>query len=302
MRSEGTTTAKTATRIRGVEIHPLPADRRLAIGAARTGHRRTPLHYLVTADVTTARRIMAMSPDTFSLTAFIAVSVARAAAEHPTVHAYRDWRGRLVTHHHVDVMVPVQTQTEPGHRIVPHVVTDADLGDVVEVSTQLLSTNDSPAYGIERLCDRLPGLTRVPGLLRAMYTVQDRSVRLRQRTGTVAVTTTGMRNVGETFGIAMPALMPLQVTVGSVCSAPHRTSNIIEQHEILNLTLTFDHYVVEETEAAAFATRLCDTIEHAEALQAHIAKKRPSQPPVPAPAPEPAPEPETTSPIPRPAQ
>jgi hypothetical protein len=284
MRSADT---RTPTRIRGIEIRPLPADRRLAIGAERAGRRRTPLHYLMTADVTTARRIMAMSPDTLSLTAFIAVSVARAAAENPTVHAYRDWRGRLVTHHHVDVMVPVEAQTAPGHRVVPHVVADADLRGVAEVSTELLSAKGHPTTGIERLLERHPALTRVPGLLRAMYTVQDRSVRLRQRTGTVAVTTTAMRDVGKAFGIATPALMPLRVMIGSVCSAPHRTSNHIEQHEILNLTITFDHEVVDEDQAAEFATRLYDAIEHAEALQAHIAKKRPPQLPAPAPVPEP---------------
>jgi hypothetical protein len=39
------------------------------------------------------------------MTAFLAASVARAAAGHPEVHAYRDWRGRLVTHQFADVSI-----------------------------------------------------------------------------------------------------------------------------------------------------------------------------------------------------
>jgi pyruvate/2-oxoglutarate dehydrogenase complex dihydrolipoamide acyltransferase (E2) component len=268
-------------RVRGVEIRPLLAARRMAIGAERAGRRRTALHYLMTADVTAARRLMAMSPGTLSLTGFIAVSVARAAAEYPAVHAYRDWRGRLVTHHHVDVMVPVEAETEQGPRVLPYVVADADLRDVAEVSTELLNAKAAPVAGVEQLFERRPGLTRVPGLLRAMYTVQDRSVRLRQRIGTVAITSTGMRDVGETFGVATSGLMPLRVMIGSVCAAPHQTGNLIERHEILNLTITFDGDIVGPGEAAVFATRLCHTIEHAAALEAQFSKEIPAQQAVP---------------------
>jgi pyruvate/2-oxoglutarate dehydrogenase complex dihydrolipoamide acyltransferase (E2) component len=227
------------------------------------------MHYLMTVDVTAARRLMAMAPETLSLTGFVTVSVARAVAAHPVVHAYRDWRGRLVTHRYVDVMVPIEARTERGPRVVPHVVADADLRDVAEVSTELLSTEDSPSTGAEQLFGDLPGLTRIPGLIRAVYAVRDRSVRLRRRSGTVAVTTTGMRDIGETFGVPEPALMPLQVVIGSLSACPHQTGNLIERHEILNLTLSFDHDLVGGAEAAEFATGLCSTIERAEVLQAY---------------------------------
>jgi pyruvate/2-oxoglutarate dehydrogenase complex dihydrolipoamide acyltransferase (E2) component len=265
--TDSPTGSPTPQRIRGVEVSPLPTARRLAIAAERAGRRRSALHYLMTADVTAARRLMAMAPDTLSLTGFLTASVARAAAEHPLVHAYRDWRGRLVTHRHVDVVVPVETPTEQGPRVVPRVVADADRLDVAELCKQLASANAaSPAPGIERLLDARPGLARVPGLLRAVFAAQDRSIRLRRRIGTVAVVSSGMSDVGEVFGIAAPALMPLQVMVGSICAAPHQTGNIIERHDILNLTLTFDHGVVDEREAAAFAKRLCGAIGSAEVL------------------------------------
>lgn len=270
MRSEDppTTPHSPATsRVRGVEVGPLPAGRRLAIAAERAGRRRSALHYLMTADITAAHRLMAMAPDTLSLTGFLTASVARAAAEHPMVHAYRDWRGRLVRHRHVNIMVPIETPTERGHRFVPHVVADADRLDVAEICTQLMSAKgSSPATGIERLVEDRPGLVRIPGLLRAVFAAQDRSVRVRRRIGTVAVISAGLSDAGEVFGIAAPALMPLQVMIGSVCAAPHQTGNIIERHDILNLTLTFDHGVVDEHEAAAFATRLCGAIERAEVL------------------------------------
>jgi pyruvate/2-oxoglutarate dehydrogenase complex dihydrolipoamide acyltransferase (E2) component len=222
------------------------------------------MHYLLTADVTAARRLMAMSPRTLSLTGFVAVAVARAAAEIPVVHSYRDWRGRLVSHRHVDVLVPIETQTEHGPRTVPHIVPNADTRDVAEVSKELLAAKETPAPGI---LEGLPRLAGIPGLVRAAYTALDRSVRLRQQIGTVMVATTGLRDIGEGFGVAAPSLMPLQVVIGSMCPQPHQTGNHIEQHEMLNLTLTFDGAIVGNSQASHFAMRLCAAIEHADALQ-----------------------------------
>ena len=246
---------------RGIEVRPLPTARRLAIGADRAGRHRSTMHYLMRADVTAARRLMAMSPETLSLTGFVTASVARVAAEHPTVHAYRDWRGRLIVHRHVDVMVPVQAERES--RTVPHVVRDADQRDVTRTSTELLAAESASTAGV---FERFPLLARTPGLVRTVYTVLDRSVRLRQRMGTVMVTTTGMHDIGEAFGVPASTLMPLHVVIGSVSGCPHQAGNVIERHDILNLTLVFDHGLVGEAEAARFATRLCSAIEHAEVL------------------------------------
>ena len=56
-----------------------------------------PMAGLVDVDVTKANRLLAAHEPPSSLTAFVVASVARAAAAHPDVHAYRNWRGQLVT-------------------------------------------------------------------------------------------------------------------------------------------------------------------------------------------------------------
>lgn len=253
---------------RGIDVRPFPKAGGPTIAAAGTGRHRSALHYLLTADVTAARRLMAMSPETLSLTGFIAVSVARAAAETPIVHAYRDWRGRLVTHRHVDVMVPIESGTGDELRVVPHVVRNADTRPIAEVSRELLAVRDRPPTGTHGGLHRLTG---VPGFTRAASTVTDRSIRSRQRHGTVQIDTTGMRDVGEVFGIAAPTLMPLHVMIGSIRPEQHQTSHVIERREVLNLTLTFDRGIVASSQAARFTSRLCFAIEHAEALQSYVA-------------------------------
>jgi pyruvate/2-oxoglutarate dehydrogenase complex dihydrolipoamide acyltransferase (E2) component len=100
-----------AARDPGVDTRPFPANRRLVTTAVRAGRRIVPMHGLLEVDVTQARQLLAGREPPLSLTAFVVASVARAAAAHPGVHAYRDWRGRLVQHRHVDVPTLIEVPT-----------------------------------------------------------------------------------------------------------------------------------------------------------------------------------------------
>ena len=55
------------------------------------------------------------------MTAFVVASVARAAVAHPEVHAYRNWRGRPVTHQYVDEATMVEISTPQGPFAILHV-------------------------------------------------------------------------------------------------------------------------------------------------------------------------------------
>ena len=103
-----------AERPRRVEVQPFPSNRRLVTAGLRAGRRMVPMYGLVDVDVTKANRLLASHHPPSSLTAFVVASVARAAAAHPQVHAYRNWRGQLVTHHHVDVVTMVEIPTPQG--------------------------------------------------------------------------------------------------------------------------------------------------------------------------------------------
>jgi hypothetical protein len=241
-------------------------------GAERAGRRRSPFHFLITVDVTVARSMMAMAPEASSFTTFIAATVARTAAEDPDIHAYRDWSGRLVTHSHVDVVIPLRIPTEKGYRLVPHVMHDTDIREVPDLTQELKAAYDAgEGTGLAGLLDRFSWTMRIPGLLRGTYAVMDRTPSLRRHIGTVLVTTVGMPGVGEAFGIGAPSLMPLQVVIGNITKRRHTMGNLIGEHEVVNLTVTVDHSVIDVAAAARFAARLSTAIEHAEVLPHHAA-------------------------------
>src|SRR5262245_44072000 len=85
-----------AARPRRADVRAFPSSRHLVTAALRAGRRKAPMQGLIDLDVTEANRILANHDPPATLTAFIVASVARAAAAHPDVHAYRNWRGQLV--------------------------------------------------------------------------------------------------------------------------------------------------------------------------------------------------------------
>jgi len=253
-----------------VEVRPFPSDRRLVTAAMRAGRRIAPMHGLVDLDVTEARRLLAAHEPPLSFTAFVIACVARAAAAHPEVHAYRNWRGQLVLHHHVDVATLVEIATPEGPFALAHAVRDADIRDVADLTAELHRVKADPGTSASgRLLQRFgPFAARVPGFVPVMYAVMSRSVRARQKTGTVAVTAVGMFAGGGGFGIAPPTLVSLGVVVGGVGARPRAVDGRVEIRDVVDLTVTIDHNVVDGAPATRFGADLRRLVESAAILRA----------------------------------
>jgi len=224
-----------------------------------------PMHGLIDVDVTNAKRILDTHQPPASLTAFVIASVARAAVRHPEVHAYRNWQGRLVEHSYVDVTTIVEIPTLQGPFPLPHVVRDADIRDVGNITVELRSVKEDPEISTSgKLLERAaPVAARIPGAFRAMYAIMARSLRVRGRTGTVAVTSVSMFAGGGGFAIAPLTLMSLQVVVGGMSQRPRVVEGQVEVRDVLDLTISIDHNVVDGAPAARFGAELREILESA---------------------------------------
>jgi pyruvate/2-oxoglutarate dehydrogenase complex dihydrolipoamide acyltransferase (E2) component len=83
--------------------------------------------------------------------------------------------------------------------------------------------------------------------------------------GTVGITAIGMFGEHSGWGIT-PNGHSLDLVVGTISRKPACVENRIEPREILNLTVVFDHDVVDGAPAARFVERLVDLIESGDGL------------------------------------
>jgi pyruvate/2-oxoglutarate dehydrogenase complex dihydrolipoamide acyltransferase (E2) component len=221
------------------------------------------MHGLLDVDITEVRRRLADHDPPLSTTAFVIAAVARTAVIHPEVHAYRNWRGRLVRHRHVDVQTIVEVPTEQGPFGLVHVVRDADIRNVADISNELGGVKaDLTSTGAGRALQRLaPVAGHIPGLFPLMYAVMRRSVRAHALTGTVQVTAVGMFAGGGGFAIAPPTLASLLIVVGGLSRRPLVVDDEIVVRDVLDLTVTVDHNVVDGAPAARFGADLRRSME-----------------------------------------
>jgi pyruvate/2-oxoglutarate dehydrogenase complex dihydrolipoamide acyltransferase (E2) component len=226
------------------------------------GHKSSPMTALTQIDVTEGwERCKA---DDVSPTAFIIACVGRAVAAHPEVHAYRDWFGRLVMHHRVDITTMVEIDGPDGVFPLAHPLRDTHTRSVKDLTHELREVEANPSTGHNgRLMmgwGRL--LAWVPGLVGLGYAVARRSTRMRQATGTVSVSSIGMMLGGNGFGFGLPTVASISVTVGGVTERPWVVDGRMEARRILDLAAQIDHRVVDGAPAARFGATLRRLLEH----------------------------------------
>nr|WP_277347857.1 2-oxo acid dehydrogenase subunit E2 [Haloarcula rubripromontorii] len=254
----------------GDRIEPFPLRRLATADYMRAAARRSNVHGLIEVDVTEARRrieaIEAETGESLSFTAFLVFCLGQALGEHPHVNAYRDWRGRVHVYEDVDVNVLVETTVDGERMGIPHVVRKANKRSVQSIHEEIRAAQasrdptDLSRWGEVAL--------RLPGFLRRLVwrLPQWFPRRWKDVAGTVAVTSVGMFGAGGGWAVS-PTNYTLQLTVGGISEKPRAVDGEVVTRELLDLTVTFDHDVVDGAPAARFAQRLGELIDDASGLE-----------------------------------
>jgi pyruvate/2-oxoglutarate dehydrogenase complex dihydrolipoamide acyltransferase (E2) component len=251
------------------DLFPFERNRELVVDAGYLAARRHIIHGLLEVDVTVPRQILRQTSGAdgrpLSFTAFLIASLARAIQAHPSVHAYRDLRRRLVVFHEVDVATLVEPR--PGAVALPIILRRANARSVRDLSDEIRSVQSDPrpAGGPGWLVTLAP---RIPRFARLLYL---RGLKLnphwaKQAQGTAIVTSVGMFGKRAGWGIAFLMSHTLGLTVGGIGQRPVVHEGAVVPRECLDLTISFDHDVVDGAPAARFARTLVEIIECGAAL------------------------------------
>jgi pyruvate/2-oxoglutarate dehydrogenase complex dihydrolipoamide acyltransferase (E2) component len=233
-----------------------------------------PKHYmygLLEVDVTSPRQFITeqkiRTGEAFSFTAFLVHCLARAVDEHKQVQAYLKGRKQIIMFDDVNVGVMVEHKSGEKTTLRGHIVQAANRKTVREIHQEIRSAQTEPVPPGRGAPTWFSSALLLPwplsGLARALLgLVMRNNPAIRVSTaGTVFVTSVGMFGKGHSGWGITTTPHSLSLVVGSISWKPAVIEGRIEPREILNLTVLFDHDVVDGAPATRFVRSLVELIE-----------------------------------------
>jgi len=203
----------------------------------------------------------------FSFTGYLAYCLARAVDDHKEVHAYLKGRKKLIILDDVNVGVMVERKMGEKSVLMGHVIQGANHKSYREIHQEIRLAQSEPVppgRGVPKWFSSallLPWpLSILIKTLMGMVMRQNPIIRI-STSGTVFVTSVGMFGKGHSGWGVTTTPHSLSLVVGSICRKPVVVDERIEPRDILNLTVIFDHDVVDGAPATRFVSRLVELIE-----------------------------------------
>jgi pyruvate/2-oxoglutarate dehydrogenase complex dihydrolipoamide acyltransferase (E2) component len=251
------------------QMVPFPQGRRLITDIGWMARNKNTIRGLIEIDVTRPRQVLRehreKTGEKFSFTAYLTACAGKAIESNKYLHAYRDLLGRLVLYDDIDIASLIEVKNDGKTYPVGHIIRAANKKSFREIHTEIRAAqrNSMGDEGVQSLYvfRQLPGFLR-----RLVFLVIGKIPRLMKKySGTVSLTAVGMFGNSGGWGIGLPS-HTLGITVGGIATKPGIYKNRIEPREYLQVTLDFDHDIVDGAPAARFAQRFQELVESGVAL------------------------------------
>ena len=251
-----------------------PSSRRFTFDVGKFGREKHHVRALLEVDVTDARskiKINRRSGDKSSFVAWLIKVIADCVVLHPPINGInRPRKNKVIVFREVDVSLVIEKEVKGTKVPLPYVVRNADKKTVYQITSeieiaksQIFEDEGDYVLGRRQNPVAMKLFTMLPQKLRLLLMRQlvfNRPQRLKDMMGTVMVTTAGM--VGHSRGWIMPlSLHPLSLAFGSLNEQPVVHSGEIKIREILHLTVSVDHDVIDGVPAARFVDDLVFKME-----------------------------------------
>jgi pyruvate/2-oxoglutarate dehydrogenase complex dihydrolipoamide acyltransferase (E2) component len=248
-------------------VKPFPKVRQFYIDTFAIRERKHMVHGLIEVDVTNPRRFIrahkAKTGVQLSFTAFVITCLGKAIDANKYMHAYRNWRGQLILFDDVHVSTMFEVEVDgvkiPMGRVIKAVNKRSFREIHDEIRNFQLERQQDQSMPYERLLELY---TLVPGFIRRFFLklILKNPHWINERVGTVGLTAVGMLGQGSGWGITLP-FHTLVVTLGGIAEKPAVIAGQIEIREYLNVTLSFDHDIIDGGPATRFTQRFKELIE-----------------------------------------
>jgi hypothetical protein len=230
------------------------------------------IYGLLEVDVTVARRFIAehkaQTGETLSFTGFLASCLARAVDEDKTVQAYLKGCKQLIMFDDVNVGMMIEGKVGEKRALMGHVIRGANRKTFQEIHEEIRSVQSTPVPSNRGMPTWYRSVMLLPWPLSKLIKSSLAMIMRRDPTipvamaGTVGITSVGMFGGSHGGWGLTPTGNSLGLVVGGIAWKPAVIEGRIEPREILNLTVMFNHDVIDGAPATRFTRRLVELIEN----------------------------------------
>ena len=253
------------------QVVDLTPGRRVMINMLDLAGPKHSMFGLLEVDVTAPRQFIAdhkqRTGETLSFTGFLTFCLGRAVDENKEVQAYLKGRKQLVLFDDVDVGIMVEHKAGEKRALMGHVIQGANRKTVRQIHDEIRSVQSAPLPPNRGLPTWFRTSLLLPWPLSSLFRAFMRMIGrcdpaiVTSMGGTVSITAVGMFGEGHSGWGIFPAPEVLSLVVGSIAWKPAVLEGRIEPREMLNLTVLFDHDVIDGAPATRFVHRLVELIE-----------------------------------------
>jgi pyruvate/2-oxoglutarate dehydrogenase complex dihydrolipoamide acyltransferase (E2) component len=257
---------------RATRIVPYPGLRRVIEMTQRSAMTVPMIHGFVEFDVTEAQRRLraheARTGEKLSFTGFMVFCLGQAVAADRSVQALHKGYNKLEIFDDVDVSLPVERDFDGWKQPVIAIIRAADKKSYLDIHREIRAAQAAPVAEVWEGFTRFSWMP--PILMRLLWPLFWWRVRRdpefqRAFGGTVGISAVGMFAKGA--GWALPIANRTQLTLGGIASKPAVVDGQIEIRDMLSVTLSFDHAIIDGGNAARFTDRLRQLVESAAGLE-----------------------------------
>lgn len=249
----------------------LAPGRRIWVNALELSWPAHTIYGLLEVDVTVVRRFIAeykaRTGETLSFTGYLTFCLARAVDEDKSIQAYRKGNKHLILFDDVNVGLMVERKVGKKTALMGYVVRGANQKTYREIHDEIRRVQSEPVPPSRGMSNWFRSIMLLPWPLSKLAIALLRMNSRRDPTigvsmgGTVAISSVGMFGEGHSGWGLSPTLNSLGLIVGSITWKPTVVEGRIEPREMLNLTVTFDHDIIDGGPATRFVRRLVELIE-----------------------------------------
>jgi pyruvate/2-oxoglutarate dehydrogenase complex dihydrolipoamide acyltransferase (E2) component len=255
-------------KVGSYHIKPFSIYRRNIALITKEGWRKNRFHTLIEIDVTNARNLIKVYKEKtgqkISFTGWIVKCAAKTLFEHKELNAYR--KGKKI-YYFDDVDIPIPVERKINDEMVPmaYIIRDVNNKTLLEITKEIQSVQKQIPDGNKQvLGDEFSFLEKfafhAPMCLKKfLLIILRRSPTLKKKhMGTLGVTSVGMKGTIPGWIIPMGGTTTMLFVIGSIIKKPMVVNDSIQIREILHVTITVDHDLIDGGPLARFTQRLLD--------------------------------------------